>query len=272
MSSRYPRSVGRLLVIGASVNPSGCIHTATKEVAAIVVAGDSGERIQHTAVGPIVSDFLIYTPAKWPLSDFFLRLKSGELVEAFQRIDLSYTPAKSDNKAIQELLDAGLVPVYVALSNRTTSPINVSLNAVSLENGSTRFHVIPIDDLPREFSHLYPAAIGANVANTVLVFAGVVAVIALSCSNNSGSCGSLFRDAFEFLRNPSSKETSVYNPVMKTTAIDYRDFLFAGGQIGPGAIRSGLVFFRVPAIVERDKLTLVLELEKIPASNVKLPD
>jgi len=230
---------------------SGCIHTLSHAKANVSVDADSEpNKLRHQSVGPVDVDSLVYTPAKLPLADFFRRLAAGDFAEAIQQIDLHYVPASSDNAALQNLLDNGFVPVYVRLTNHNTVPVVIdaaTLSPLSLSSDTQSFKAIPSSDLPDELTSFNTAALGANVANTVIAVAVVVAIIVVMSAlhANSGDFGIAPGD-----------ESSVYNRVTKTTTIDYQNYLLPTGAVAPGATIRGLVFFRVPNGVAKDELHL----------------
>lgn len=238
---------------------SGCIRTSAREVKSIELSKEETRLSDVTKHEGFTAEYLVYSSAKWPISDFFQRLSEGEVKKAFQQLDIRYIPSNSDNGAIQKLLDQGLVPVFVKVTNNFEVPTQMDLSILELGDEGEKFYAIPAEQLPREFSNLNFAAIGANVANTVTVFVGIAVVIAASCGVDQ--CTNVLPDALRagFDSSKGSDENAVYNPVMKTTVIDYKEYLFTNGKVEAGASKAGLVFFRVPSNIDRGSLKLHLK-------------
>jgi len=230
---------------------SGCIHTLSHARANVQVDAESDlNKLQHQSVGPVAIDSLVYTPAKLPLADFFRRLAAGDFAKAIQQIDLHYVPARSDNAALQNLLDNGFVPVYVRLTNHNTASVLVDASTLSLMSDGKSFKAIAPANLPDELTSFNVAAVGANVANTVIAVAVLVAIVVVMSALHTSSSG--------LVMDPGD-ESSIYNRVTKTTTIGYQNYLFPTGAVAPGATVRGLVFFRVPDDVAKDKLRLRFE-------------
>jgi len=238
-----------------------CIHTDERIDHDVGLADQQQHTLQRIKNGDLEFDHLIYTPSKLPLEDFFSRMMNGEFAEALKRIDLRYKPAESDNAAIQTLLDAGIVPVYVRVTNSGSKPMKFDPESLQLADDTDRFAAIAAKNLPRTFKQLNPKAVGANVANTVIVFAAAVGVMvviaAVVVASSKGGVGGHVGNFGDIPGGSSSgSDSSIYNSVHQTVAISYQNLLLPAVELAPGATTKGLVFFRVPTKIDRSDLRL----------------
>ncbi|RZA26865.1 MAG: hypothetical protein EOP10_02155 [Proteobacteria bacterium] len=193
--------------------------------------GKNSLRIEH----------LIYSPAKLPLEDFFERLLAGEFKTSFQRINLLYKPATSDDKVLHELLSEGLIPVYVRMTNNDDKPYHFTEADFALDDGTHRLKAIPAADLPKALQTLHLEAVGANIYNTgvvVLAVAGIMAVMVIAARGQVGSLGS---GGDSGTAQPATK---IYNEITKTTYLDYENYLLTAKAIASGESGQGLLFFK----------------------------
>ncbi len=227
---------------------SGCIHTRAERTTPVAV--NEGLPLTTTHDGALTYEHLVYTEARLPLGEFFSRLASGEFTSAFSRINFAYEPATTDNEALARLMDAGLVPVYLRVTNHGTQPLPLRTDDFSLTDGNKSAKPYQADDLPRALSSFNSAAAGANVYNTGVIVVSVAAIVAVMvlASGASGPC---------CLGSAGGKDP-VYNNTTMTTTILYKDYLFPTGPLAPGATAKGLLFFKAPEGADDLRLQLAL--------------
>jgi hypothetical protein len=234
---------------------AGCITTKEHKTVAIEIGDETATKTAAQTQG-IILEYLVYTPAKLPLSHFFSRFLRGEFADALKKIDLNYKAANSDNEAIQTLLDHGFVPVYVRMRNQSSTGVGGIFSTLSLtspEHGE--FAPVPPDDLPSQLKELNLNAVAANIHNTVVVVAAVVGIVVLAAK--SGSVGNIFGGWHDEVNEPS-KFDSIYNSTTRKVSISYRDYLLADRVIESQETVQGLVFFRISDHVNRETLRLSL--------------
>ena len=229
---------------------SGCVHTKPNEIQAVDLNQKNETlKIKNTSI-PI--EYLVYRSSQFPLADFFRGLKKGEYKEAFQRMDLRYRSSNFNNPALQELIDAGFIPVYVKIENKTVTPLSFDEKSFVLVDGSKTLTPIAVTDLPREFEHFSQEALAANVYNTGVVVVGFAAVLGvlviatagngLIIPNNWGGGGGNSKSHSGLF----SDSEPIYNDLQKTTKVDYRNYLIQSSTLKSGESAQGLVFFLDP--------------------------
>jgi len=159
---------------------------------------------------------------------------------------------------LTELLDAGFIPAYVRIHNRGDVALPVAETDFVLSDGTLQYQAIPASELPHEFEHFSPVAVGANVYNTgvvVISAAALMGVIILAAAGSRGGGGGNFLPSpHGSIQGDTANESRVYNETTKTTALDYRDYLLTTSTIDPRGVNRGLVFFRVPSKVDVNAL------------------
>ncbi len=119
-----------------------------------------------------------------------------------------------------------------------------------LHSGDQQFSALNETQLPNEFTRINPAAIGANVANAVILVALVVIVIAAAAATrghfSSGGSGN----------QSQASGGPLFNRMEKTTTVAYNDYLLKMQQLLPDQEAMGLVFFKLPAHYASSSLSL----------------
>lgn len=228
---------------------AGCIHLPSAETKTVAPETSGAFTLNETPQYLIES--LVYQPEKFPLDDFFIRLKKGEFVEAFKAIHLSYRPSNTQNQALKELIAAGYTPVYVKFTNKTEREMSFDESYFRLIAAGERYAPLSVRSLPSEFSHFSFQSTAANVYNvTVVVVATVVLMVAIvglataGGGGGGGNWGDLFSSSNNGGRSGRS-ENEVLNDVTIETKIDYRDHLIKKTTLQPGEKVQGLLFFKV---------------------------
>lgn len=236
-------------IISSIVFNTGCIHTSSFHKESIELSDAKPNQNQYFEKIKVQS--LIYTPEKLPLEDFFSRLKKGEFVNAFKKMDLNYESSNANNKALKKMIDRGYIPVYVEFLNEGAEPVTLSEKFFKLSDGSFQKSAIPQQELPNYFKNIDPNAIAANVFNTgavIVGFAAMMAVFVMAKGGGEGGTGL-----------PSSLNGEVYNNIKHTTKIDYQDYLISEKTINPGEAQKGLLIFRLDESEEKENLKLIFE-------------
>lgn len=224
---------------------SSCIHTKSKELVYLDI--DASETRGLTPLLKPMDDrlaisYLVYTPSKLPLEDFFRRLANGEFGSALDGLNLGYT-SNTRNEILRELLDAGLVPVYVRIKNESDSPKTIAEKDFFLSSGPERVSAIAAVNVPREFERFHPEAVAANVINVttaIVIIVAVVVVLAAACQANCGGLGNAGGPSW----GGDGGDGSILNDTTLTRQFGYRDYLIQATMLEPGASVEGLVFFR----------------------------
>lgn len=250
-----------LMLATSMAYSTGCIHINSRETAKVEIDEDAAGNMLRA--GGLKIESLVYTPAKLPLEDFFARLSAGEFTQALREIDLRYQPSKTDNQALQELLAAGLVPVYVRVSNEGRKPVSYRESAFYLTDGASHYPPIASAELPHEFEHFSPVALGVNVYNTGVVVVGVAAMMCVLVLTKGPSLGG-FVDPFDAPRGSRKRDdtgsnnqrSKIYNDTTKTTKVDYKDYLLTASTLPPNGSSKGLLFFHLPGGANLDRMAL----------------
>ena len=222
---------------------AGCIHLPGAETKTVAPETSGPFSLNENVQYRIES--LAYQPEKFPLDDFFSRLKKGEFIEAFTAIHLSYRPSNTQNQALRELIGAGYTPVFMKFSNKTEREMNFDESYFKLIAENQRYAALPVKSLPSEFSHFSFQSTAANIYNvTVVVVATLVLFVALAAlkSPNSGNAENLFSDFGN--GHASGNDSKILNDVTIETKIDYRDHLIKKTTLQPGETVQGLLFFK----------------------------
>lgn len=234
------------LVVFQAANTS-CIHLKPREIQLVDLNQDPD--LAKLANPDLEIQYLVYRPYQLPLNDFFRNLKRGNYKNAFQRIHFTYRPSNFNNQAVEELIGAGFIPVYIKVENSSSRPLTFDEKSFTLTDGAKVLNAVPSKDLPRELKRFSPEAVVANVYNTgvvVLIFVAVMAVIVVAAKEGRGGAfGNLSFDSGNS-SGPDPRFTSpdeTFNDVHQVTKVDYRHYLITSRVLKPGEFVQGLVFF-----------------------------
>ena len=244
------------VVSAALIIQTGCIHVQSSETAEVAVHKNDEIHFSTFKSSKALVENIVYTPGKVPLGDFFSRLTDGQFTAAFQQINFQYQPAKTDNKALTALLSAGIVPVYVRITNNDTGDFSVAEKDFILTNGKKSFKAIKAENLPAEFKKFNPAAVGANIYNASVVVVSAAALVAVMVLI-AGSGG---HQDLSSLGSSADGKTSddIFNETSNTVKIDYNDYLLTTQNLASKQFAKGLLFFRVGKEIDSSSLRLVL--------------
>lgn len=247
---------------------SGCIHTSSHEYRNIEIPSRKGLSEQN--FGEVKVDSAIYLPSKFPLTDFFSRLKKGEFTDAFKRIDLEYKQSTINDKVLEQIIDSGFIPVYVEIKNQGKKPIHIDEKSFALTNiangtngtngtnGKQEIKAFYSETLPREFTKFNTSAAAANVINTGIVIVGFAAVLAgMLIITSASSAGSLSFPNFH--PNGNSSDIKVYNDTTTVTKVNYNSFLITSSVLNPGESKNGLLFFYTQDLVGIHEFKLIFQ-------------
>lgn len=223
---------------------SSCIHTQSHEYKEIKNPNASTPPLMTKQFGDLQLRSVVYVPSKFPLSNFFTRLKKGEFTDAFKRLDLNYKQSNVNDEALAQIIDHGFIPAYVEVQNLGKESVILDEKNFFLSNGKNQIKGFYSEHLPKEFKEFSPAAVGANVINTGVVIVGFVAILAafvvVASSSSSGN------PDFSFLgkdKDQVNTNDGVYNDINTTTKVDYKNLLLTKTEIKPGETMRGLLFF-----------------------------
>lgn len=230
---------------------TSCIHTDSTEKLSIEVLEIKKVNRQIPSTNKLRIEHLVYSPSKLPLEDFFERAMAGEFREAFKRINLSYKPATSDNKVLERLLDANIIPVYIRATNNEDKIEEMKVSDFTLDDGHLTLRAIHPDDLPTVLESYNVKALGANVYNTGVVLIAVAGIMtaALFLAYSGQSPFPAFSEPFDSddpqddLSSGEPRKSRVFNETTKRSEIDYQHFLLKDRKLLPGKKARGLIFF-----------------------------
>lgn len=227
--------------VSLSLALGGCIHVASEETRTVrVEKSQSGVLTQKSADGSTMN-YLVYRDSILPLEQFFTRLKKGEYTRAFREINLNYRPANHDNEAMQELLDAGFVPVYVKIENKGTSNLDFDEKSFEMKCKGGSAKAFYAEYLPREFEHVNSKAIAANVYNVGVVIVGFGAVIVALIMASENKVPRM-----DGMQVPGSmSDVKIVNSATKKHRVDYKNYLLTKTRLAPEHASEGLLFFQM---------------------------
>lgn len=197
---------------------------------------------------------LIFTDTLFPLETFIKKLLDGEFNEAIGTVNLTYTPSNVDNQLIAELIQEGLVPVYVKIENTGAQSIDINEKNFFLSGNNHNVVALSEKEIPRAFTRFNSKAVVANAYNiSTVAVAYIGALIAIGVvTSQSGSQGNLTTwnsaAAGGSLGSPDDGSTNrIINSLNKTTVIDYQHYLIGEKAVAPYSFVEGLLFFRLNA-------------------------
>jgi hypothetical protein len=181
------RLTRQLLVLGLAVNlAAGCIGVEESGGLTAVHVDPAVTPSRHVRQGPLHVASFVYRPSRWPLEEFARQLGRGHPIDALAASDLRYHAATSDDAAITALLDAGLVPVYVKVTNGSARPVPFDLACLELQDGARRLAPVAPEELPRALERVSYLAFGANVFNLTVIAVLTVVIIAAAVNPKGG--------------------------------------------------------------------------------------
>ncbi len=135
-------------------------------VPAEVLAWDDGTRARG----------VVLTPAQWPLEVSLKRLLQGDFAGVVEGVDLSFQSSQVPEGVLEDLYDAGYLPVYVRIENTTAEPrpFHVARLAARVDDDVLLTPVHP-DTLPAQFREIDWAQTGMAVVVVALVVLLLVA-------------------------------------------------------------------------------------------------
>jgi hypothetical protein len=183
------------------------------------------------------------TPSQWPLEGSLKSLFSGDFEGVIDRFDLRFHSSKLEGDVLEELYDAGYVPVYVRVTNDADEPLQFQPLLLSLEvDGRTRLFAVTPEELPATFSKTDWGAAGTAVVVTTLMLVLVV----LSAKQGNGGV----RTIVHAPRAGLEAGGSVYRrgAAGESGRPDTRGLLTAV-EVRAGERAEGFVFFRLAGSV-----------------------
>lgn len=236
------RILHSVLIIFILLLQSHCIHTNSQITESIAIKSAEKSTSRLITSESVKIDYVIYHPAKFPLTTFFRRLTKGEFTEAFKRFNLKYESANISNELLQELISHGFIPAYIQIKN--IGPRGLKFSPTQLHLFSKDFDVpaIPYEEIPRALKQFNPEAFAANIYNVSVTIIGSVGLLAaLTMANGPNSGGAIF-PTNESLRYYDQK---ILNETQQTVQLDFREELLREQSLVPNASIRGLVFFRL---------------------------
>lgn len=225
-----------------------CIHVSSTEHKTLDL---KSKKTLQEITGPanLRISSLIYTESIYPLETFLKKLIEGDFNDAISTVTLSYKPSNVDNQLISELIEEGLVPVYVKIENRSTVPMTISERNFYITDNERQFSALSSQEIPRAFKRFSSSAVAANAYNigaTAVVYVGVLVAVGIVSSQggqfqNSGHLGSTTNHS----STAGSDEIKILNKTQKTTVIDFQDYLLGEKTLAPFTAIEGLLFFRI---------------------------
>ena len=183
------------------------------------------------------------TPSQWPLEGSLKSLFSGDFEGVIDRFDLRFHSSKLEGDVLEELYNAGYVPVYVRVSNDAAEARRFQPLLLSLEvDGGTRLFAVTPEELPATFSKTDWGAAGTAVVVTTLTLMLVV------LSANRGNGGG--RPIIYAPRMQLEASGSVYRrgAAVDPGRPDTRGLLSAV-EVAAGERTEGFLFFRLAGSV-----------------------
>ena len=219
---------------------TACIHVKSHETKAI--ASELAPPYTQLKKEALEIQYWIYQPVKLPLSQFFFHLKRGDYKKAFQKMDLQYHSSNSSDKLLAELVDHGLVPVYVRIKNISKEPVAYDEKSFSLTHADGAIQAFYADQLPKEFESFNSEAFLANAYNTGVVVVGFALLLAVFIVATP-HVGSLSPNADHLTSSNSSSSDEIYNHTQKKLYVNYSHYLISKTNLQPGEEGKGLLFF-----------------------------
>ncbi len=228
----------------------GCIHTKSHEFKSIELADENSRLSGLLQTENIQVKSVIYTAEKFPLEDFFSQLLKGQFKESFKRANLAYKPSNTENEIMKNLLNRGLVPVYIVAMNTGKKEIKFSYEQFYLVSEGQRHQTFNPVMLPTQIREFSPAAVAANIHN-VMVVTTVTFMLGLLLSGIPGN------PSFpNYSNGTKSEQKDIFNRTQKITHVDYKNYVIKEKTLKPGEEVSGLLFFNLADIQTEDARTL----------------
>lgn len=239
----------RLSLILLQIFNSNCAHVSTRDYKTLDLT--TPQRTLTTSQPPLEIKYLIYESSKFPLSEFFSRLKKGEYKESFRRVDFKYYSANTNSKILKDMIDSGFVPVYIQITNNTSVPIDFSESSFVLNSPSLTATPLTAKQVPREIQNFNPKALVANIYNTgVVILVCAIILGAVLVASKGGSVPNFnfpTSDSSKFSESSEPSESGeIYNDLQHTTQIDYQSLLISKTSLQPGEKAQGLLFWHIP--------------------------
>lgn len=186
MTSLYARWLGRAVALGTLL---AFLFSCTKnEIRPSVEVQHFGVDWNHLEGRPLIAGSLqvqgiVLSPAQWPLETSLTRALSGDFTGMIDGFNLSFQSSKIPSGALQDLYDAGYVPVVARVTNPSNeaAPFLLTSLVIRDHNGAQLTAVDPAE-LPDIFKKIDWKQTGIAIAFSVLI----VLVILASAKGHGG--------------------------------------------------------------------------------------
>lgn len=229
--------------------------------------------VQRTMAGAVRVDSVVYKPKVLPLSTFLKRLANGDIKGARRVAPFKYKRSNVDDRALRALVKKGFIPVYVQATNLAEKPVDLQGLRLALDDSSLTLAPIPNDELPEELKSLNGKGLAADTYNAAVVVGSAIVVLAAAAildklqgkitkketHENRERAKNEIADSVggHLIGEPAEHDdvdmtfdpgNPIFNPLIKTTTIDYNGLLFSPRALAPGESAKGLLFFKARGV------------------------
>jgi hypothetical protein len=183
------------------------------------------------------------TPAQWPLEASLKSLVSGDFEGIIDRFDLAFHSSTLEGEVLEDLFEAGYLPVYVRVINTGAEPRVFAPAALTLlADNETRLFAVTPEELPARFEKIDWGATGAAVIVATLT----VLLVVLAAKEGRDSAPGRYWDAPARVMVetrtgvPGSRRGALPGPAKPDTR-----GLLTPVELAPGATSEGFLFFRL---------------------------
>ena len=190
---------------------------------------------------------VVMTPAQWPLESSVKRLLEGDFFGVIEKFNLSFRPSSLRSDVLQRLYDEGYLPAYVRVINRGGEPrFLIPHRLVVRADDDIVLYAVPAADVPDRFEEFDWVRTGVTVVVAALVVGMAVAANENRIPQKSAATVAEVAIILEE-QHQAGQETDLLAKGDKgaAPAEEQDQGILQAGQMQPGEIREGFVFFRI---------------------------
>jgi hypothetical protein len=155
----------------------------------------------------------------------------------------------SGNPKLQNLLDQGIVPICVEITNESSEILAADAATLTVKDHGGALHPIGVKNLPTRFESFNGEALTANFLNVVIVVVATVGIIYVLADGCNGCANDVIQLGFRGDDDSEAREQRddrIFNSLTKMTYVTYEDPYEPQAVLGPGETLKGMMFFRAP--------------------------
>ncbi len=218
-----------------------CVSKPVHEVKNLNLDKVNATGLPSRSVNDLQYSEMVYSTAKLPLEDFFNGVMTGQFIDALKNLDILYHPSNTDNDVLLELINHGIVPVFVSIQNKGSTAVQFNPQNFVLVDNSTNLSPISKAEIPNRITRFSATNAAKNVVNVGAVVVLMAAVLAVLVAARTSLPGTLTDTG---MGTGSNGELYELKGTTIITKVEYGKLILENTILQPGETVQGLLFFQ----------------------------